>query len=247
MTFDLTTAAFEAINFLVLMAILWRLVYRPLRASIEARRAAIAEDLERARLAREEAEAHEGEWRAREAELDAVRERVRREAIDEAEAERARILARAREDADAERARVTQLLESEREAAARWVRSAVWSRGTELAGRLARELVPEGLDAALFARLIEVLERRAPEVEAGDGEVELTGARLPTSAQIEALREVIARAVGRAPQMTVREDAELLAGWTVLVGDRRFDASLAGELEAFRELARELDPEDEAA
>lgn len=247
MAFDLTTAAFETINFLVLTAILWRLVYRPLRRAIEARRDAIAEDFERARTAREAAEAQEATWREREADLAAMREAIRSEAVDEAEAERARILARAREDADAERARVTQRLETEREAAARWLRSAVWSRGTDLAGRLARELVPEALDAALFARLLEALEARAGELESSDGEVELTGARLAAPAQTGALREVVGRALGRAPRMTVREDAELLAGWTVRIGDLVLDASLAGELEAFRELARRLDPEGEAA
>ncbi|MCA9608979.1 MAG: F0F1 ATP synthase subunit delta [Myxococcales bacterium] len=247
MALDLTTLAFETINFLVLAALLWRLVYRPLRRAIDARRAAIAEDLEHARSAREAAEAHELEWRDREAELIELRERIRAEAIDEAEAERARILARAREDADAERARVTQLLETERSAAAKWVRSAVWSRGTDLAGRLARELVPEALDDALFRRLLPVVEVHLAGLEGSDGEVELTGARLAATEQTEALRAVVAATLGRVPRMTVREDAELLAGWTVRIGDLVLDASLAGELEAFRELARQLDADGEAA
>jgi len=247
MSFDLTTAVFETINFLVLTAILWRLLYRPLRRSIEARRATVAEDVERARQARAEAEALESQWRAREADLDALRERTRRDAVDEAEAERARILARAREDADAERARVTQLLETERDAAARRVRSAVWSRGTDLAGRLAVALVPDSLDEALFRRLLDVVAERAPQLTDPDPEVELTGARLAGPERTEALRAVVAGALGRTPRMTVREDEELLAGWTVRIGDLRFDGSLAGELDAFRELARELDPTDEAA
>lgn len=251
MELEPTTLIFETINFVVLMLVLWRLVYRPLRRSIETRRAAIAEDLETASAAREEAEQLEANWRERQQELDSLRADVRREALDEAERERAAILARAREDADAERARISQLLDSEREAAARWVRSEIWSRGTELAGRLMRELAPEAVDEALWSRLLEVIEQRAeelrvePEEGSGEVDVELTGARMPEPEQIDALKELVRRVVGGSPRMTVREAEDLLAGWTVRIGDKLFDGSVAGELEAFRDLAREL--ADEAA
>jgi len=252
--FEPTTLLFETINFIVLMLVLWRLVYRPLRRSIETRRGAVREGLDRAQRAREEAETLEATWRERQSTLEALRAEVRREALDEAERERAQILGRAREDADAERARVTRLLETERESAARWVRSTVWSRGTELAGRLLRELAPNAVDDALWTRLLEVVEARAEELgpvdDDGDGsddepEVELTGARMPSRAQSAALKEVILRRFGVPPRLTVREDDELVAGYTVRIGDRLFDGSIAGELDAFRELARDLS--DEAA
>ncbi|HJL15238.1 MAG TPA: F0F1 ATP synthase subunit delta [Sandaracinaceae bacterium LLY-WYZ-13_1] len=248
MELDPTTLLFETINFVVLVFLLWRIVYRPLRRSIQKRQAAVREDLEKAEAARAEAERREGEWAAREKELAALREEVRAEAVEAAEKERARILERAREDASAELARVRQLQETEREAVEQWVRAAVWDRGTELAGRMLQALAPARVDEVLGERLVEVLERHADEVreeleESEGAEIEVSGATMPDPTLVSRLREVLARAVGHPPRLSTHEDESLVAGWTVRVGDRLFDASVAGQLAAFRELAREMERE----
>jgi F-type H+-transporting ATPase subunit b len=244
-----TTLLFETINFVVLALVLWRVLYRPLRESIVRRREAVREDLEQAERAREEAERLERSWAEREKELAALREEVRREAVEAAERERGRILERAREDASAELARARQLLDAEREAVERWVHTAVWEHGAELAGRMLVALAPDEVDRVLGERLVEVLERHAREVveeaaEAEGAEVELAGARLPSPELVEKLRAALVRVLGRAPRLSTHEDESLVAGWTVRVGDRLFDASVAGQLTAFRDLARDLEREE---
>jgi len=238
-SFEPTTLIFETVNFLVLVFLLWRILYRPLRRGIAARRQRIADDLAQAAHAREQAEDLEAAWRRREEELAEIRAEARRRALEDADRERAALLARAREAADAERARVSQLLETERRAAARWVHAAVWSQATELAGRLVLAFAPDDFDRILWDRLIQVVRDRREELGRGDGELdaEVRGARMADPAQVEALRDLVEELLGHRPRVSVREDDALRAGWVVRIGDRVFDGSLEGELEAFRALA----------
>lgn len=244
MRLDATTLIFETINFVVLALVLWRILYRPLRGAIEARRSALEEARQRTEAALGEAQRLEGEWRHKHEELEALRASVRAEVLDAAERERAVLLERAREDARAELARVRQLALAEREAAERWVESAVVERGADLAGRLLLELAPGAVDDALAERLVGALETKRAELSAladEDGvEVELTGARLPEPALAERVAEVLRAAAARPIRIVTRGEPSLVGGWTVRVGDRLFDASIAGELAAFRGLAREL-------
>ena len=246
MDLNFTTLIFETINFVVLVWILWRVLYRPLRQSVEARRAALAAELERAQRARQESDDREKEWAARETELATLRETTRRDALDAAEAEKSRLLASAREDASAELTRVRQLLETEREAAGRWVHNAVFERATELAGRLLIALAPGETDRVLADRLVEEVERAdafegAP-TDAGPLEVEIAGVQLPEALLVDRIKGALAGSTTRPLKLTTRQDPTLVAGWTLRVGDRLFDASIAGQLEAFRDLARSLDP-----
>lgn len=247
MELSLTTLAFETINFVVLVFVLWRILYRPLRAIIDARRAAVEEELARAAEASERAEERQREWETRDEQLAALRDDARREALDAAERERARILDRARDDASAELARARQLVENEREAVEQWVRRAVWERGTALAGRMLQRLAPDRVDAILGERLVEALEGGLASLDDADGvEVELAGAAQPPPELVAQVREVVRRSLGKAPRLTTVEDPSLLGGYTVRAGHRVVDASVAGQLAAFRELAKELDGEARA-
>ena len=249
MELNATTLIFEGVNFIVLTLVLWRVLYRPLREMIEARQAKIREDIDAATALREEAEALQVSWKERDAELSTIRETVRREAVDLAEAERSRILERAREEASAEHARVNQLLEAEREATEAWVRTHAWSRGTELAGRMLLALAPEEAERALGQRLVEVLETNITDALEPLGDdphprVVISGVRTPDEGLVESVRGVFVRA-GRRPRVTSMEDPALIAGWTVRIGDRLFDGSVAGQLAAFRELAQQIEAASE--
>jgi len=54
------------------------------------------------------------------------------------------------------------------------------------------------------------------------------------------LRDALSDSLGTMPKLSVRQDPELLVGAVLRVGDRVFDASVAGNLEALRDRAREL-------
>jgi F-type H+-transporting ATPase subunit b len=108
----------QAFNFLILLAILWKLLYRPLRATMQERTETIRKALEEAQAARAEAarQAEENAARLRQvhAEAAAIREQALREAAEEqkrlveaarAEAQRLVDSAKAQLEADVRRAR----------------------------------------------------------------------------------------------------------------------------------------------
>jgi F-type H+-transporting ATPase subunit b len=108
----------QALNFLILLAILWKLLYKPFLAKMEERTEAIKKSLEEAQAARAEAARQEqenaGRLRQAHAEAAAIREQALREAAEEqrrlvasarAEAQRLVESARAQMDADIRRAR----------------------------------------------------------------------------------------------------------------------------------------------
>jgi F-type H+-transporting ATPase subunit b len=108
----------QLVNFLILLAVLYRFVYKPLLAALEARTSAIKGQLAEAQAAREAAQQQLREFEAKltaaQAEAQAVRDRALREAAElrerlnaEARQEAARLVeaARAEIDQDVRRAR----------------------------------------------------------------------------------------------------------------------------------------------
>ena len=57
---------------------------------------------------------------------------------------------------------------------------------------------------------------------------------------IDQLPYTLGEALGTTPRLSLREDETLGAGLVVRVGNRVLDASMAGQLDAFRESVREM-------
>lgn len=253
MGFSITTFVFELVNFLALVWLLQRIVYRPLKKGISERRDALAAREDEASRRLDEAAKLDADVRDQYEKLELLRSQTIREATEQAAEERARLLEQAREDAAAERARAQKLLESEREAAAAWVRELAVEHGTNVAGRMLMQLAPDAVEDALFARLMEELERRREAirtawVRAGAGEVDVTFAHMPADTTVTELRERLAGVLGKAPRLVLREDEGIIAGSCMRVGHLVLDASVAGQLEAFRDRVREqIEPEASVA
>lgn len=245
MGFSLSTFVLQTINFVVLMLLLQRLVYRPLRAAVTERHERLAARENAAEERLRAAEALEAEYRRREAELAELRTRKLRDATEQAAEERARLLELAREEAAAERARARRVLEVEREAALGWVREAAVEHSVRIAGRLLTELAPDAVESALFERMLDAIRGHAHELEAlqrrdPDAEVRVVVAK-PLSDPAEArLRSELSRALGAEPRLVVKDERELGSGLVVHVGHLVLDASVAGQLDVLRERAREL-------
>lgn len=241
MSTSLTTLIFELVNFLVLVVVLHRLVYRPLRDAILARRQKLDDDRaaveeEGRALAATRAELDEGQRG-----LEALRAEVRREAVEEAQQERTRILEQARQDAAGERARVQALLDSERKAAEDWVRTTAVEKATFIAGRMLQQMAPDAVERALREGLVDAIARQGDRLREqgrnGPLEVELTGVKLPGDEVVATLREALEKVLRVRPQITAREDETIGAGLVLRVEDVVLDASLGGQLAAYRDLA----------
>lgn len=244
MTFSLTTFVFEVVNFLALTWILARLVYRPLREGIQRREAELSGREKKAADALSEAEALGREARAELSGLEELRVQTLNEATEQASRERARLMAQARDDAAAERARAQRLLEAERESAHAWVKEIAVARGSEVAGRMLMDLAPDAVNDALFDKLLAAVEQKRGLERVASAtapvEVEVAVSRMPTRARLDQLRATLERALGGAVTLVLRETPALEAGLTLRIGHLLLDASVSGQLAAFREHASEL-------
>lgn len=115
MSIDWITIAAQLVNFLVLVWLLKRFLYRPILEGIDAREAAIATRMSEANLIRETAKAAETDHRAETARLKAGRENALTQVRQEAEAERDALLADARDRVGVEqKAREAERIEEAR-------------------------------------------------------------------------------------------------------------------------------------
>lgn len=247
MGFSLTTFLFEVANFLVLVWLLERILYRPLKRGIAERRQALLEREQQAVRSLEHARELEAELERQRGELSALREQTLHEASERAGKEHARILGQAREDAANERARAARLLQAERETARQWVRELAVDKSLDVVAKLLLELSGSQLHATLVERMLMELPAQAEQLKSAAAsradahvEVDVTSAQLLDGTSLERLRGALASALGRAPELTLKEDGSLVAGVVLRVGHEVLDASIRGQLTMFRHRVREL-------
>jgi F-type H+-transporting ATPase subunit b len=114
MLIDWFTVAAQTINFLILVWLLQRFLYRPVLAAIDAREAKIAAELKDAAAKTAQAQAQCDDFRGKGEALERQRVELLRKATDAANAERLRLLDAARQDADTLRAKLNDAVKSER-------------------------------------------------------------------------------------------------------------------------------------
>ncbi len=238
MAFNVWTFLFQVINFLVLVYILRRLLYRPLREAIDRRREANARAQADAEAARREAAALQQSLDQRLADLDRSREAVIREARDRAEAERQAAAADAEAAIRRRREEVEQQLARERDEAVRSLRAELVRSAVEMAGRLLSEASDSTLQRQLAARLVDELrrvpddERRRLREEWDDGEAAVVEAAAEMNGEV--LRDLggaIESLVGRPLDVSVQVRPDLLGGVRLRIGGHVWDASMAGRLQ----------------
>ncbi len=94
-----TSLIVQAINFVLLLIILWRFLYRPFLSVMQQRTETIKKSLEEARLARAEAQRQQEEYRAKLEAAHAEAQAIREAALREAAEEQRRLVEAAREEA----------------------------------------------------------------------------------------------------------------------------------------------------
>jgi F-type H+-transporting ATPase subunit b len=238
MVFNVWTFLFQVVNFLVLVAILRWLLYRPLRDAIDRRREANARAQADAEAARREAAALQATLGQQLADLDRRREAVIREARDRAEAERQALMADTESTIRRRRQEVEQQCARERDEAWRSLRAELVHSAVELADRLLGEACDSTLQRQLAGRLVEEL-RRIPDDERqelrgewDDGEAAVVETAAELNGEILSdLGGAIESLAGRPLGVSVQVRPDLLGGVRLRIGGHVWDASMAGRLE----------------
>jgi F-type H+-transporting ATPase subunit b len=131
----------QAVNFLILLAILWKLLYRPLLATMQARTEAIRKSLDEAQTARAEAarQAEENAARLRQAHAEAAA--IREQALREAAQEQKQLI----DGAQAEARRLIDSAKAQMEADVRRVREELRREVADLSTAIAEKLIRKSL------------------------------------------------------------------------------------------------------
>jgi F-type H+-transporting ATPase subunit b len=237
-TFNVWTFLFEVLNFLVLALILHRLLYRPLRAAIDERRAANEKAKTEAEAARKAAETARSQLTAKLAEVDRERTDVLRTAAQQAEIERVKRLAVANAAAKTVREQAQHEAAQLRHDTIAGLEGEVGQLAIGLAERLLTQACNAALNEQLIHRLVEVLrgvtdaEREQVCRDAGTGEVRIESATALTNTTRAELTAAVRELLGRecAPKVEIRP--ALIGGALVCVGGHVWDATLAAQLDA---------------
>ena len=204
MSIDWVTVLAQIANFLVLVWLLKRFLYKPILNGIDSREAEIAQRMGEAKRAKEKAAAAEADFVARQQKLqadqDALAERVREQAKQQRDA----LLAEAHEKMEQERQDSLVQLARERERFTSELYQASAETLYQLAGRALQDLADERLEEHIALHVIGKLDPLSDELasaaEHAEEAVATTHAPLPEGA----CHEVEAALAARVPGLPLR-------------------------------------------
>lgn len=233
MQIDWLTVAAQIVNFLVLVWLLQRFLYKPISDAMRRRETRIEERLSEAKAAREEAEQTARRLGQARQELDADREDILTAARAEAEALRARLEAEIREEMDEKRRTWHEHLVEERAEIVASLRRQAAHQLLRITERVLADYADSDLAervAASFSGRLRALDpdvrEKLSEAARQDGVIVLveTGAEIDTGA-----RRLVTRAIHDSLDTDVevdyREDAGMVLGLRLTIGDQTVEWS----------------------
>jgi F-type H+-transporting ATPase subunit b len=172
---DWFTVGAQALNFLILVWLLKRYLYRPVLAAIGAREKAVATRIADAAARDKQAQLAGEALRQRNEAFDQERESLMHKATDEAGAERQRLMEAARQDTQLLRSKLTLALDAER---AELTRQLSLRTQAEVFA-VARKALSDLADASLEERMIEVFLGRLARMDVSAGPAEASRPVVP--------------------------------------------------------------------
>lgn len=250
MQFDWTTFALEIVNFLVLIWLLERLLYKPVLSAISGRRAEIQKTLAEAERLRKEAQAIREQYERRQADWGREKEAARNRMLEEVNAERVRLLAELQASLDQEREKARALDERRLSELTRQLEDSAISQGAQFASRLLSRLASPELEGKLVdvavADLGRLSDERRQAIRSACAQTEapvvVSSAYALNQRQRESLTESVQLLLGRTVICEWREDPKLLAGIRISLGPWMLGANLQDELKYFSEAFRPMSP-----
>lgn len=243
MELDWTTFALEILNFLVLVWVLKRLLYKPVLKVIADRKAEIQNRLSEAETLRNDAQALREQYENRQAEWNREKDTVRNRMLEEVNAERGRRLTALQASLEEEREKARAVNERRLADLTRQAEHAAIAQGGQFTARLLARLASVDLEARLVEILLEDLSRIPDErrqtiraaCETGEAAVLVTSAHELNQLQRRSLQEAVESFLGRSVSCEWREEKGLLAGIRLSLGPWVLGANLEDELKAFAE------------
>lgn len=234
MEIDWWTLAIQTINFLVVVWLLSRFLYRPVQRMIEAREASDRAAAEDAQKKAEAAESRRAEYEQKLAEVDEQMRSREAELHEAMQREREQVLSDARKDAEDLRATAHADIEDARTRAVADLREEIAVLARDLAERALSGAPADplaGLEAELARRDQADLTRMRQDLAAGGTLTLVTAAELSDEMRGR-LREALTDRLGESPTLAFETDPDVLGGLRLRLPHGVLDLSVAGRLDA---------------
>jgi len=240
-----STFVLEIINFLVLVWILKRFLYKPVLDVIARRRAGIDKTLADAKTLQEEAEKLQQQYEGRLADWEQERQQARVSMTEEIEAERASKMKELQALLEQEREK-SRVAEKRRQAdAARKLEETALLQGARFVGRLLELAAGPEMHQRLFELLITQLAQLPAEriaalrsaCEKAPDSIVVVSAMPLTDEQCKQLKQALEKVTGHDLPLRLELSSDLLAGLRITIGAWGLGANLQDELKGFVELA----------
>jgi len=236
----------QVVNFLILFAVLYFLLWKRILRMLDQRKQRIAQGLADAEQARKERERAEAEYQQRIEQAKREREEILAGAAKEGELAREQMLAEARTEAERVIAEARVELERDRQEMLADLRGQV----ATLAIAVSNKIIGEALDEQRQRRLIDEFfsgvragrvvvldeEEIAWAKRSGAMKAQVTSALPLTEEEQRIVAESLAVQLGEPPpELEFSVDPGILGGLVLKVGDRLIDGSVAGRLASLQE------------
>ncbi len=238
----------QAVNFLILVWLLKRFLYKPILRAIDDRDKGIATQLANAEAKVAEAQKERDDFQHKNQVFDQEHEALLKKARDEANSERQRLLDEARKDADAVRAKRQEALESEQRnlnvEIIRWTQKEVFSITRKTLADLASASLEERMGDVLVRRVRalsgQAKEQMATAFKTSNHTVSVHSAFDLPPAQRTAIESAVKETFAQDAQVQFETAPELVSGIEVSTNGHKVAWSIADYLATLEKSACEL-------
>jgi len=246
MALDWSTFLLEVVNFLILVWILKRFLYAPVKAAIVRRQKRVESVLADAGDRRAEADRMRAEYETRQHNWERERTEARRELEQEVAAERARRVEEIEQEIAHRRERAETLDQRRRQETEQRAQEEALVLAAQFGAKLLSRVADQDLETRLVEMVLEDMaslrdEHRqalAAAVREGASGVRICSAYPLGDSQRAALEAALSKTVNAQVSCEFEEDADLIAGVRIEAGPLVMGASLRDELRLFAEAAR---------
>jgi F-type H+-transporting ATPase subunit b len=242
---DLLRVLFQAINFLVLVFLLYRLLFRPVMMAVRERSVRTQALIESAEQERAEARVLQGELEEQRRRVGVEADEIISRARQRAEEEHRAILEAARREAEQLIAEARVEAQRERQQTISQHYEAMLDLMLDVSGRLIGRVMPDATHDALVnqisERIYELGRESMAQVEAfrrsmagREPDALVTSARGLSPEQQGQLARTLTALADRHVNLRIEQDPQLVAGIRLRMGDLVIENSIQGELERLR-------------
>ncbi|HHN65877.1 MAG TPA: hypothetical protein ENK09_11000 [Nitrospirae bacterium] len=242
--FNWWTFFFQIVNFVVVVYILYRVLFRPVRDMILKRRTEIERSRADIEKERSEAEALKKEFEEKLREVDTLRKTTLETARTEALKERERILSDTKADIEKEREKLRKLIEDERRRLYEEVKKKGIELSAELSGRILASIVDSTIDRILIHKTLDRLkslsDSEKEEILSGtDSCTVRVGSAFPLDDETKKeITRIVEETFGCKTDSEFTVIPELIGGIMVRIGSRVFDGTIKGNIDRVVERLR---------